>query len=70
MEWISVLKEMPDFNKNPFVLITDGQNMYVAYEWYICKGEPLETTWSYSDCCGCTVEGITHWMPLPAHPIA
>ncbi len=66
-KWISILERMPDNKTLHEVLVTDGQNCYVAVEWW--SGEtPADTDWSYSNCCGCKASGITHWMELPNSP--
>lgn len=50
--------------KRGFILVTDGQDQWVA--WWSCG------TWAYaSERCGSDIEVgtlITHWMPLPALP--
>lgn len=66
-KWISVKDQLPDNSKINSVLITDGTDIYVAVEWWPDEN-PLKTDWSYSYCCGCKANGITHWMPLPELP--
>jgi hypothetical protein len=60
VKWISVNDRLPDAatkeNMNDVLAFADGEQ-YVAHIW--------NGTW-YSD--GCTVESITHWMPLPEPP--
>ena len=66
--WISVKDKMPDNNKMLNVLVTNGRDTHVAIRWFT-NVDPLKTDWSYSDCCGCSADGVTHWMPLPSPPI-
>lgn len=68
-EWISVENKLPDNKTEESVLITNGKDVYVAVEWWP-NLDPLQIDWSYSYCCGCKANRITHWMPLPEKPNA
>jgi len=59
-EWISVKDRLP--NEGDSVLITDKINMYIRVNG--CT----KNDWTYSYCCGCKADGITHWMTLPSLP--
>lgn len=56
--WISVKDRLPEYMES--ILAFGNGTIYVC--WYdTCK-------WIYSDCCGCSADIITHWMPLPEPP--
>lgn len=66
MKWINVEKELPNI-KYPVLVIDCNNTKYVAH--YEEKQElKSDISWYYSDCCGCSIVGITHWMELPEAP--
>ncbi len=56
--WVDIRERMPNVKEE--VLVTDGREQYVA--WFSDK------CWTYSYCCGCLCDKVTHWMPLPELP--
>jgi len=62
LAWISVKDRLPTKKEFDSVLITNGKDCYVAVDWYP-DGDPFQTDWVYSYCCGCKANEITHWMP-------
>ena len=65
-EWFNVKDELPDNGGDEihFLVATNGGEVCTAYR------DPSfsETNWYYTD-DGTQIHGVTHWMPLPNHPL-
>ncbi len=64
MNWISVeyKEKLPEDFQD--VLFTDGKGVYKGYRMSPCI-DSLDYWYSVSDC---SIDGVTHWMPLPELP--
>lgn len=75
-EWISVKDRLPKLNTHVLAISYSGlefkdrlQTFDVFYVAWIDDTEIVDPpNWQYSECCGCSVSRITHWMPLPKRP--
>lgn len=69
MEWISIehLKPPKDID---VLLCRAGVVTFVGRKRYGMLGEPQQDLYTYRDQNGHYLEGVTHWMLLPAQPPA
>lgn len=65
MEWINIKIVLPELNH--LVLVTDGKETYPAQLTCFLDEEKNEPVFSHirNDL---SINGITHWMPLPNPP--
>lgn len=58
MSWIDINEKKPELNKRVLVY---SKKIYAS-----CLDK--HGNWDYSDCCGCSISNVTHWMLLPEVP--
>ena len=78
MNWISVDERMPELPANPaeraagvVVLVASADGRVLAARWVDpprLGRHPRPPRWEEYDGSRLLRPGVTHWMPLPAHP--
>lgn len=66
MEWIKCSERLPD-NTQMLLAFSQGEIVAAYWNWVV---NPIDYK-KYKDftcLSGCTLDGVTHWMPLPPPP--
>ncbi len=68
MEWVSIKEKYPE--KDKYVLCCDHKDLFILKFTESESGMERKKVYYFTSSCECEYyEGITHWMPLPKHPL-